>query len=466
MGRTVYAEERLLNYLETLGKPDAYSVGLIFGQSSDQKDYVVHLARIPFVPAADAVEDSFHSHPTNPEDNYIKSIKDLDVFYVADHAKTVTRMLPGGIWVLGMFVVGPEDCLTDNSLSQKLKSAVMAIHKSLDSNVHLSGNSPHEKLILSFNTLTKKYISKSIDTAADGFLKPADWRFAKKPTKWYHFETIVDLNTLCPIFEEENLLSLKKQLQIVIRKYAEMINKAVIVIEGEAVTNSSNPLESIMEDDKTKKNKQEEDENDKLLQVGVYIPYWPVGKQEDIKSTICEASIKVMGQLVSRVSLHEKSTCEEAANAVKQDILRSIASRLELHWDTIIVEENGFQEENVTLHEPPRRIFLQLPQNRISLSDYLYPGEVDESMIIDLFKTLLDLEISENQLQKDLEKQIDPTDLYKQNKVSNENWNAAETETKVESDKSWNIIIYVSALLTVICAIILGILLYFFQKKN
>lgn len=32
MGRTVYAEESLLNYLESLKYPDDYTVGLILGQ--------------------------------------------------------------------------------------------------------------------------------------------------------------------------------------------------------------------------------------------------------------------------------------------------------------------------------------------------------------------------------------------------------------------------------------------------
>jgi hypothetical protein len=44
--------------------------------------------------------------------------------------------------------------------------------------------------------------------------------------------------------------------------------------------------------------------------------------------------------LSSRVLLVEYFTSQ----AVKQDIVRSLASRLELHWDSVIEEEHGSPE--------------------------------------------------------------------------------------------------------------------------
>jgi hypothetical protein len=44
--------------------------------------------------------------------------------------------------------------------------------------------------------------------------------------------------------------------------------------------------------------------------------------------------------LSSRVLLVEYFTSQ----AVKQDIVRSLASRLELHWDSLIEEEHGSPE--------------------------------------------------------------------------------------------------------------------------
>ena len=143
--------------------------------------------------------------------------------------------------------------------------------------------------------------------------------------------------------------------------------------------------------------------------------------------------MRLMGELVSRTALHQKASIEEATNAIKQDILRSMASRLELHWDSVIEEENGspegkensvvlnifnshvfiiaityyynFHSENITLHEPPRRVHVELPQNKITLSDYLFPGEGPHESLV-LLKEVLDLEVQESQVQKDVERQV------------------------------------------------------------
>lgn len=142
--------------------------------------------------------------------------------------------------------------------------------------------------------------------------------------------------------------------------------------------------------------------------------------------------MRLVGQIVSRTFVHQKATIEEAAAAVKQDIMRSLASRLEMHWDSLIEEENGSPEgeyrffeaesqtgytvktiknplllcfsENVTLHEPPRRVLVTLPQSRVTLSDYLFPGEGPQEALVSL-QELLDLEVQESSVQKELELQ-------------------------------------------------------------
>lgn len=69
-------------------------------------------------------------------------------------------MLPGGMWVLGVFLVGPEDILDNANNVQKLKSVLNAIYKTLSwNNKHLCGNNQDEKIILNFNSITQKYVA-------------------------------------------------------------------------------------------------------------------------------------------------------------------------------------------------------------------------------------------------------------------------------------------------------------------
>lgn len=58
----------------------------------------------------------------------------------------------------------------------------------------------------------------------------------------------------------------------------------------------------------------------------------------------------------------------------------------------------------MTLHEPPRRVLVSLPDCRVTLSDYLFPGEGPSEALVSL-QELLDLQVEESDVQKDLEVQ-------------------------------------------------------------
>lgn len=68
----------------------------------------------------------------------------------------VTRMLPGGMWVLGIFVAGPGDCLHDNQCVQKLRAVLTAIYKDLTANIHLNGINNQDNIILTYNSNTQQ----------------------------------------------------------------------------------------------------------------------------------------------------------------------------------------------------------------------------------------------------------------------------------------------------------------------
>lgn len=65
-------------------------------------------------------------------------------------------MLPGGISVLGIFIISPGNCFNDNSSVQKIMSILSAIHNNLASHTYLYGNSNYENLVLNFDSSTKQ----------------------------------------------------------------------------------------------------------------------------------------------------------------------------------------------------------------------------------------------------------------------------------------------------------------------
>ncbi|XP_076169809.1 protein odr-4 homolog isoform X1 [Ptiloglossa arizonensis] len=459
MGRTVYAEERLHTYLTSLAKPDEYMIGLILGQSIGQKDYIVHLAKTPPPLGKNVVEETLISSTTNVQqetvESYIKSVRDIPESWVADHAKHVTKMLPGGMQVLGVFIVGPDDTMNDNTNVQKIKSILVAIQKNLAHNKYLCGNNIEEHLILSFSSITQKYICKSIETNKTGMLKPAEWKFQGKATKWHQLEALVNFDRLFLIAADKDPETLKKQLQDILKSISHAIESALIVIEGE-LRYPDDALEEISKnktDEKGYKNN-EKNSNDKSIQINLYIPCQEKNTSSDVRITQCSASIRLIGQLASRTFVHQRSNVEEANVAVKQDIIRSLASRLEMHWDSLIEEESGSPEENITLHEPPRRVLIALPESKVTLSDYLFPGEGPQEALLSL-QELLDLEVQECNVQKDIELQADPTEFYCQSEID-----VKPIDLGKDSSGNHQTIIYITGISIAVIILIIAIVIH------
>ncbi|XP_033343440.1 protein odr-4 homolog [Bombus vosnesenskii] len=458
MGRTVYAEQRLHNYLTSLAKPDEYTIGLIVGQSAGQKDYIVHLAKTPPPLGKNVVEETLLSSTTKSEqntatENHIKAVKDIPESWVADHAKHVTRMLPGGMRVLGTFIVGPEDISHNNNNVQKLKSVLTTMQKNLSCNKYLCGDNNEEHLILYLNSVTQKYTCKSIEIRNE-ILKPVDWKFQAKATNWHQLEALIDFDRLFLIAANKDPETLKKQLQDILKSVSDIIESSLIVIEGE-VRSPDDRLELISKNKKDERNcrNNEKNNNDRSIQINLYIPCHEKNLNSDVRITPCNASIRLIGQLVSRTFVHQKANVEEANAAIKQDIIRSLASRLEMHWDSLIEEENGSPEENITLHEPPRRVLIALPESKVTLSDYLFPGEGPQEALLSL-QELLDLEVQESNVQKDIEFEADPTEFYSQNKID-----VKTVDLNIDSSGNYQTKIYIVsfsiAVLIVIFAIII-----------
>ena len=56
---------------------------------------------------------------------------------------------------------------------------------------------------------------------------------------------------------------------------------------------------------------------------------------------------------------------------------------MEMHYDSLVGEEMGGTDVNLhgILHEPPRRVNICLPDDSITVSDLLFPGETPEESV-------------------------------------------------------------------------------------
>jgi len=111
------------------------------------------------------------------------------------------------------------------------------------------------------------------------------------------------------------------------------------------------------------------------------------------------------GAVQCRAYIHSKATVREAINALKQDIVRSVTARCEIHCeDLLLIEEE--QKDPVVVHELPRRVFAPLPQADVCVCDYQFHSETAVDSL-DAFKELLNLDLTEQDIDTSCE--VSPT---------------------------------------------------------
>lgn len=190
------------------------------------KDLIVHLARTP---QAD-------KKTNDPQE--LTNVSDIENSQVAEHALNALRMIVGGFNILGLFVVSEKNITADNSALQKLKTVLMDIKSTLDSNGLLFANTDEldkgDKLLLNYVSSHKNFICKTIssDPSKAVAASPVDWKFAKLP-EWQEFETYYDIDTFFPLPHANNHFDTEKYVMATIDVISENLNKSLLFFNGE-----------------------------------------------------------------------------------------------------------------------------------------------------------------------------------------------------------------------------------------
>ncbi|XP_057671776.1 protein odr-4 homolog [Diorhabda carinulata] len=400
MVKTIIVDENLLLYLTGVSQQNAYAVGLILGQSCLGQDYVIHFAKTP--PCQSEEDKKLGKPPIE-----LGSLTDVNGNWLADHARQATRMLSGGLHVLGLFVISPDDCL--NPLNQKIKSLLQIVHNDLNNNKYIFGSPKSEKLIIHLSSKTQKYYGKTYDVHNHN-VSPIDIKTQKK--KWIQVQCDLKLNKLRYLLKDECDWPLEKHIKVIMDEINGTLQSAVYLFDGE-FKDKSDTLESIgtkkIRHSRTKRGVQDDAETLKPLKVSILqTKCGQTVLYENITDTC--GNIQLVGKVACKLWLQPKLTINEAADAVREDILRSLAARLEMHWDSLTEEENS--EDINSVHEPPRRVLISLPNSEVALSDYLFPGEGPQEAKMSL-EELLDIKIDGELDITDVEGQADSLEVNK-----------------------------------------------------
>ncbi|XP_036019881.1 protein odr-4 homolog isoform X1 [Mus musculus] len=328
MGRTYIVEETVGQYLSSInlqGKP--FVSGLLIGQCSSQKDYVILATRTP---------------PKEEQNDKVKQprakLDNLDEEWATEHASQVSRMLPGGLVVLGIFIITTLELADDFQNALRRSSA-----------------------------------------------RPADWKYQSRVSaSWLSLDCTVHVNIHIPLSATSVSYTLEKNTKSGLTRWAKQIENGVYLINGQVKGNDCDLLEG------QKKSRGNTQATAHSFDVRVLTQLL---LNSDHRSTatvqICSGSVNLRGNVKCRAYIHSnRPKVKDAVQAVKRDILNTVADRCEILFEDLLLNEIP-EKKN---YELPQRVFVPLPGSTVMLCDYKFGDESAEE-IRDHFSEMLDHEI-------------------------------------------------------------------------
>uniref|UniRef100_A0A5G2QYW7 Protein odr-4 homolog n=1 Tax=Sus scrofa TaxID=9823 RepID=A0A5G2QYW7_PIG len=368
MGRTYIVEETVGQYLSNLNlQGKTFVSGLLIGQCSSQKDYVILATRTP----AKEEQNESPKHPKAKLDN-------LDEEWATEHANQVSRMLPGGLLVLGVFIVTTLEM--GNEFQNTLRRLVFAVEKSLNKKRlwNFTEEEVSERVTLHICSSTKKYLLFRC-LGYKSSAKPADWKYQNGlSASWLSLECTVYINIHVPLSATSVSYTLEKNTKNGLARWAKQIENGVYLINGQV-----------------------KDEDCELLEGQVL--------NSDHRSTatvqICSGSVNLKGAVKCRAYVHSnKPKVKDAVQAMKRDILNTVADRCEILFEDLVlneIPEKKVMNSEKEFHILPHRVFVPIPGSAVMLCDYKFGDESAEEIrdhfieMLDHMIQIEDLEIAE-----------------------------------------------------------------------
>ncbi|KAF6075361.1 odr-4 GPCR localization factor-like protein [Phyllostomus discolor] len=353
MGRTYIVEETVGQYLSNLNlQGKSFVSGLLIGQCSSQKDYVVLATRTP-------PREEKNENLRPPGDK----LDDVDEEWATEHAKQVSRMLPGGLLVLGVFIITTLEM--GNDFQNALRRLVFAMEKSMSKKRlwNFTEEEVSDRVALHICSSTKKIFCRTYDIHdPKSSAKPADWKYQNGlSTSWHSLECTVHINIHIPLSATSVSYTLEKNT----KKKSSRGNAQAIGHSFDVRVLTQLHLSS------------------------------------DHRSTatvqVCSGSVNLKGAVRCRAYIQSnRPKVKDAVQAVKRDILNTVADRCEILFEDLLLNE--IPEKKVMsiklnsekeFHILPHRVFVPIPGSAVMLCDYKFGDESAEE-IRDHFIEMLD----------------------------------------------------------------------------
>uniref|UniRef100_A0A182Y2T4 Uncharacterized protein n=1 Tax=Anopheles stephensi TaxID=30069 RepID=A0A182Y2T4_ANOST len=422
MGRSVLCESFVEDYLRQLSRKAGVCMGLLIGQpSANGKDYIVHASRI-----------------TGQDEEESDESQKLNATVASQQALDATRMLPGGMYVMGIFVIHPKNVFQEQSLLSSVKFILMSMKATFDANPLLMGTCEEleksEKLVLYYSSSSKTQICKTVSLAAENpAVLPCDWKFVDRASTWHKLNVYFETDDVYPLKQ--------KSVQEQYDTEANLTEYAKILFGGEPKPSTAT-VESVP--------------------ANVYLPTSTELSPSDAKIEHFEGTMKFDGIVSSQIYIHAQSTFGEAERFIVADIVRSLMSRIQIHCDSLVQTEDTTTQDKITLNELPRRIYFPVRTQGgfpVQFSDYLFPEESVETPV-GRIREILDIGVAV----RDLNSKVELVPVVKEDERPTEEEEVWRPKNKTEDDFDGKLNLPVAGGLVTVIVLLIALLVYYLMK--
>ncbi|XP_026170274.1 protein odr-4 homolog [Mastacembelus armatus] len=375
MGRSYIVEDAVEGYLSKLCKQQASPItGLLIGQSSTQRDFVIMATRTP----------------QREESTAVTGIC-LDKEWITEHARQVFRMLPGGLSILGVFIITDNDA---KDAITTLRQLVFAVENliSWERLWEPADDDVTDCITLHVNAKTRKTICRTFDiTDPKSVARPADWKYQSGvSSSWITVSCCLNVDMLVPLPDNrtitENMdVCLKEEL----KAWADKIKSGVCLIDGKRLQKDKELTVG------QKKNVRQ------MCRAQLLI----TPEKQRLTDTVqwCGGTVSVRGAIHSKIYIHSnKPKANLAEKLLKRDVVSTVATRVQMLLEELMTSEEeskGSRDEHHTEQFClPRRVFCPVKATGpVCVCDYQFSDE-GLSEVTDRLKEMLDIDAAEEDL--------------------------------------------------------------------
>lgn len=380
-------EEGVELYLSRLiVKEQDYVTGLLVGQCSQQRDFVVLAVRTP-------AKDEEGDGPQRKSGQ--SKLDGIDEEWATEHTRQLSRMLPGGLLVLGVFLI------TSPELSKEAQNVLRKLVFSVDKTVmktrlwSYAEDDVTDRVALHFCSATKKITCRTYDVRdARCSAKPADWKYQSGvSSSWVPLECTINVDIHIPSSAASVKQELQRSIQDGLTRWALQIEKSVFLLNGQVKEEGSELLYG------QKKSARGTFQLPSFL-VQVLTPYpRSSGDRSTATVQVCTGSTHLQGAVKCRAYIHSnKPKVKDAVQALKRDILNTVSDRCEALFEDLLLDGTLDQKESVKMsHSLPRRVFAPIGGSGVKLCDYIFDDEA-AGEIRERFLEISDQDLKEEDL--------------------------------------------------------------------